>query len=143
MDIKAAVKELRKALGDTQQQFAARLKLAISTVVRYELSREPKGAMLIQFHNLAVEQGRQDLAQVFWDAAAAELGQVGIQGVSDIWSKALTVRNRFKHNHATVEDLVQALTDIANMCVEINPALQWQAGDHLEAAKKGTKARAK
>lgn len=69
----AAVRELRKSLGDTQQQFANRLNLAISTVVRYELSRPPKGMMLGMFERLAAKNGRQDLAQVFQHALVAEV----------------------------------------------------------------------
>lgn len=52
--VRIAVKDLRAALGDTQQAFAHRLGLAISTVVRYELTRSPRGAELGRFYNLAL-----------------------------------------------------------------------------------------
>jgi transcriptional regulator with XRE-family HTH domain len=60
-----AVRRLRQALGDTQQQFAARTGLAISTVVRYELSRPPKGAAVEQFKTLAEQHGFHDIARTF------------------------------------------------------------------------------
>jgi len=63
--VTAAVKRLRLALGDTQQQFATRTGLAISTVVRYELSRPPKGEVLEQLKALAEQNGLRDIATVF------------------------------------------------------------------------------
>lgn len=69
-----AVREVRLALGDTQQQFAGRLNMAISTVVRYELTRAPKGEVLVRFMTLAESIGRADLAEIFRGAISAELG---------------------------------------------------------------------
>jgi transcriptional regulator with XRE-family HTH domain len=54
-EIAAAVKRLRVALGDTQQSFAGRLNLAISTVVRYETSRPPSGRYLLVLRDIARE----------------------------------------------------------------------------------------
>lgn len=68
-----AVKTLRLALGETQQSFAGRLGLAISTVVRYESTRPPRGAEIARFLDLAIANGRQDLAEVFARAMADEL----------------------------------------------------------------------
>jgi|ERR1019366_4031694 transcriptional regulator with XRE-family HTH domain len=69
-----AVHKVRLAVGDTQQEFAGRLNMAISTVVRYELTRPPKGEVLVQFMKLAEANGRPDLAEQFWDALHQELG---------------------------------------------------------------------
>lgn len=74
MTIHEAVRALRLALGDTQQQFAQRLNMAISTVVRYELTRPPKGKVLARFDALAREIERPELAYVFAKALAEELG---------------------------------------------------------------------
>jgi transcriptional regulator with XRE-family HTH domain len=68
-----AVRSLRQRLGDTQQQFATRLNLAISTVVRYELSRPPRGKHLAQFERLATEHGLDEVATVFRVALNLEL----------------------------------------------------------------------
>jgi transcriptional regulator with XRE-family HTH domain len=68
-----AVRKLRLALGDTQQSFASRLGLAISTVVRYELTRPPKGKALAQFAELAKGLRDAELADVFRRALVAEL----------------------------------------------------------------------
>jgi transcriptional regulator with XRE-family HTH domain len=68
-EITTAVRKLRLALGDTQQQFAQRMKMAISSVVRYELSRPPRGKALAQFALLAQQNDLHDLARVFAYAA--------------------------------------------------------------------------
>ncbi len=73
MEIKEAVRTLRQALGDTQQAFAHRLGLAISTVVRYELTRAPRGVELARFWKLAVEHDLRGHADTFALAMAAEL----------------------------------------------------------------------
>jgi transcriptional regulator with XRE-family HTH domain len=69
-----AVRRLRLALDDTQQQFATRLHLAISTVVRYELSRPPRGKALVQLDRLAMEHGFDDCALIFRNALLNEAG---------------------------------------------------------------------
>lgn len=69
-----AVRRLRLRLGDTQQQFAQRLELAISTVVRYELTRPPRGKVLARFERLATELAADEEASVFRDALERELG---------------------------------------------------------------------
>ena len=73
MNINEAVRALRHQLGDTQQSFAVRLGLAISTVVKYEASRTPRGAELTRFLELAIGQQRHDLAEVFARAMGDEL----------------------------------------------------------------------
>jgi transcriptional regulator with XRE-family HTH domain len=69
-----AVRKLREKVGDTQQQFAARLNMAISTVVRYELTRAPQGEVLVKFMNLAAGHGENELAEVFRGALSEQLG---------------------------------------------------------------------
>jgi transcriptional regulator with XRE-family HTH domain len=72
--VRATVKRLRLALGDTQQAFAHRLGLAISTVVRYELTRAPRGRALVELAELAMANGLEDCAKVFRNALLAGLG---------------------------------------------------------------------
>jgi transcriptional regulator with XRE-family HTH domain len=72
--VRETVKRLRLALGDTQQAFANRLGLAISTVVRYELTRAPRGRALVQFAELAMANGLDDCAKVFRNALLLGLG---------------------------------------------------------------------
>jgi hypothetical protein len=58
VDALAAVRSLRKALGETQQKFAHRMKKAIRTVARWETVRAPTGRELYQ---LEVEARRNGL----------------------------------------------------------------------------------
>ena len=67
-EITNAVRSLRKRLGDTQQQFAHRLGMAISTVVRYELSRPPRGKVLADLQRLAENNGFYREAAIFQKA---------------------------------------------------------------------------
>jgi|SRR5579884_574462 len=69
-----AVRRLRQELGDTQQSFAQRTGLAISTVVRYELSRPPRGDALKTFKELAEQHGFTDLARIFAYAMGTDIG---------------------------------------------------------------------
>ncbi len=62
----AAVVALRKRMGKSQQAFASEvLKMAISTVGRYENSLPPSGEMLLRLATIANSAGFSDLAQEF------------------------------------------------------------------------------
>jgi transcriptional regulator with XRE-family HTH domain len=73
-EVTKAVRDLRVKLEDTQQQFATRMNMAISTVVRYELSRPPRGKVLAQLERMAMEHGFDEEAAVFRRALRQELG---------------------------------------------------------------------
>jgi transcriptional regulator with XRE-family HTH domain len=60
--VSQAVRDLRTALGESQQAFAYRMKTAIRTVARYETVRPPKGKWLAEFYGMAAETGNQKLA---------------------------------------------------------------------------------
>jgi transcriptional regulator with XRE-family HTH domain len=72
-----AVRELRTALGESQQAFAYRMKTAIRTIARYETVRPPKGRALAELQQVATDTGHQKLANIFKDALIAELGSAG------------------------------------------------------------------
>jgi transcriptional regulator with XRE-family HTH domain len=69
-----AVRKLRKELGESQQQFAYRMKTAIRTVARYETVRPPKGKVLRQLATMSAENNLPHLADVFRGALNQELG---------------------------------------------------------------------
>lgn len=60
-----AVRILRLTLGQTQQEFAFRLKTTIRTIARYETSAPPIGKRLRQFENLARDNKLETLAELF------------------------------------------------------------------------------
>lgn len=70
-----AVRQLRIKLGDTQQQFAQRLGLAISTVVRYESTRPPRAEVLSRLYKMALENELRDVAAMFNQAILGEVAQ--------------------------------------------------------------------
>lgn len=71
-----ALKALRAALGETQQQFAHRVGMAITTIARYETSRPPRGSVLVTFANIAEENGLHEIATRFNNAIIREMGLV-------------------------------------------------------------------
>jgi transcriptional regulator with XRE-family HTH domain len=87
-----AVRKLRKELGESQQQFAYRMKTAIRTVARYETVRPPKGKVLRQLEVLAIENNLHHLADVFRGALNQELGMpsaemVRIDALANLYSR--------------------------------------------------------
>src|SRR5215831_17662818 len=76
------VRKLRLALGDTQQQFASRLGLAIATVVRYEHNRPPKAKALARLEQVACEKGLEEYAAAFRRALNMDLGAGSRSGLS-------------------------------------------------------------
>jgi transcriptional regulator with XRE-family HTH domain len=72
-----AVRQLRTALGESQQAFAYRMKTAIRTIARYETVRPPKGKALADFFRVASETGNEELAILFRNALTAEIGIAG------------------------------------------------------------------
>jgi transcriptional regulator with XRE-family HTH domain len=72
-----AVRQLRTALGESQQAFAYRMKTAIRTIARYETVRPPKGKALADFFRVASETGNEELAILFRNALTAEIGVAG------------------------------------------------------------------
>lgn len=88
-----AVRKLRKELGESQQQFAYRMKTAIRTVARYETVRPPKGKVLHQLEVMATENNLHHLAYVFRGALNQELGvrnreKIRIQSLADLYRRA-------------------------------------------------------
>ena len=70
--ISDAVRELRTALCETQQQFAYRMGTAIRTISRWETLQPPHGKTLDEMAALAEGVGRLDLATQFQRARIAE-----------------------------------------------------------------------
>jgi transcriptional regulator with XRE-family HTH domain len=65
MDVRDALRELRRRLQMTQQDLAVHLGKAVVTVARWETTRPPRGGELSTLMKLAVQHGWPDLAGVF------------------------------------------------------------------------------
>ena len=65
MDTKAAILSLRKRLGITQDEFAKRLGLTVTSVSRYENGSRPSDDVLQKLAGVASEENLQGLAETF------------------------------------------------------------------------------
>src|SRR5689334_6622015 len=76
-----AVKAVREQLGDSQQAFAGRLRVAIRSVAHYEKDRPPRGRTLFQLARLAHDAGLSREEAIFRAAFRQELGGVAVSGL--------------------------------------------------------------
>ena len=82
-----AAREVRLAVGETQQQFAARMQAAIRTIARYETVRPPASRALIKYRIVAEHAaGRPDLAKLFENAYEGEIGR-GPGDLQHVWDE--------------------------------------------------------
>jgi transcriptional regulator with XRE-family HTH domain len=104
-----AVKALRLALGDTQQQFATRLEIAISSAVRYESTRPPHGKMLAQLYSLALKNGLHRVASMFHQALIMQVGALASYKLGPaIADQALAIHN-LRYGTESKEKIIQRL----------------------------------
>ncbi len=75
-DVGAAVRDLRTALGESQEQFAARLGTAVRTISRYEAPQPPKGGTLLRLLQIAREHHVDSAAATFAAALREELEEL-------------------------------------------------------------------
>jgi transcriptional regulator with XRE-family HTH domain len=81
-----AIADLRALLGDSQQAFSNRLGLALNTIQRYEMGREPTGQVLLDMGHLAAKVGDRRLVRLFgkkYLESAPKSGLLMIPGASD------------------------------------------------------------
>jgi transcriptional regulator with XRE-family HTH domain len=111
--ISEAVKELRKTLGESQQAFASRLGLYISSVAHYEGGqRSPDYRVTLKLYRAACEADRKDLAAFFLELINA--GIVPQVTVTHSESERDTIRAvqavlsdvRFQHLRGPLEELL-------------------------------------
>lgn len=70
-----AIRALRAATGESQQEFAHRAGLSVVSVARYETDAPPKKAVLGRLAEIARDLGRNDLQRVFQEAQTAEAAE--------------------------------------------------------------------
>ena len=82
--ITAAVKQLREIVGDTQQRFANRLGLAVSSVARYDAGKKPDTPVLLKLADVAEQCGHRELSAVFYRAVNDEIGHVAYREATNV-----------------------------------------------------------
>jgi transcriptional regulator with XRE-family HTH domain len=112
--ISEAVKELRKALGESQQAFASRLGLYISSIAHYEGGdRSPDYVVTLKLYRAACEAECKDLAAFFLQLVNAGIVPkvaVPFQSESERESiqalQAVLYDDRFQHLREPLEELL-------------------------------------
>lgn len=77
MEVQQALRNLRTALGLTQQDLAVKLGKAVATVARWETSRPPRGAELAEILAFAVQANQPAAASVLARALGDDLQMRG------------------------------------------------------------------
>jgi transcriptional regulator with XRE-family HTH domain len=80
----AAVRDLRKAMGLTQQQFAVRIGVYHTTEAKYEAGQNPDIPVLLRLRDLAYSSGRRELALVFHRAVGDLVGDMAYRNGTDL-----------------------------------------------------------
>jgi transcriptional regulator with XRE-family HTH domain len=116
-----AVKALRLALGDTQQEFATRLGIAISSAVRYESTRPPHGKMLGQLYRLALKNQHFAVASMFHQALIVELGAAASYKLGDAELEVLLALQHLRNETESREKIIRRLEKALAVIEAMNP----------------------
>jgi transcriptional regulator with XRE-family HTH domain len=116
MTVPEAVRELRNAYKESQQYFATRLKMSISSVAYYELGvRHPDVGAALKFYRAADDIGRHDLADIFADSVRASVDYLPLQ-VADaeeyLWLRRAQIVLRAEHFAHLRGKLIQLLSRV-------------------------------
>lgn len=106
----SAVRELRKALGDSQQAFATRLGMSMRAIANYETDRAPTGRALYKLEQLARANGQYELAHKFAGALATEMDWAQESG-QPVWSGVVREIVRNQRLCAGWPNIAMALAD--------------------------------
>ena len=106
-----AVRELRNFLGESQQAFANRCGLSMSSVTHYEGGqRAPDYRVTLTLYRVACEAGRKDLATFFLDQINTRQVAVPFQTDSErenlLALQAILSDARFQNLRGPLEDLL-------------------------------------
>jgi transcriptional regulator with XRE-family HTH domain len=117
MTVPEAVRALRDAYKESQQYFATRLKMSISSVAYYELGvRHPDVAAALKFYRAADDIGRHDLADIFADIVRLNVEYLPIQVATKAeyrqLRKAQMILNDERYAHLRV-NLMELISQVA------------------------------
>jgi transcriptional regulator with XRE-family HTH domain len=118
MITQVAIRKLRDAYHETQQRFATRLEISISSLAYYEIGvRHPDLTAALKFARAAEDIGRADLEKVFQEYVRADLGRFVVQADDELQYQRLRrvqwilSNERFEHLHEKLMVLLSALED--------------------------------
>jgi transcriptional regulator with XRE-family HTH domain len=129
------VKELRLAMGLTQQQFAHKMHTAITTIARWETGRAPRGKSLLDLAKLAQEGSMPELAAKFFNRLCSEFGDVVRDGYRELveanWRESSGMK---RMDPLALRGLVDTLRDLARVAAEFD-AQNFSLEQALKAGK--------
>jgi transcriptional regulator with XRE-family HTH domain len=126
-ELSQAVRDLRKALGATQQEFALRVPTAVRTIARWENGHPPHGKALVRLAQLAEAQGIEEIAGMFVRTLQLEMtnhdvtAQPELKGWLDGVEVAFRHRYRLGERWTTLgEKIIEAVNFAAAAANEIS-----------------------
>ena len=121
-----AVREVRAALGMTQQAFANHMQVALTTIARYETGRAPTGVILRKLAEVAEQNGRPDLGNIFRRHLMLQLGSA----LGRRFREDLELYRR-SYSETDITRVEEIRAELAGMMERLEPAL---SGDAAAAA---------
>jgi transcriptional regulator with XRE-family HTH domain len=119
MHLREALRQLREALGETQEQMARRMGATVRTIARWEsgpVNSLPAG-MLIHLRHVAIQANREDLAGYFDGLLPKSYGD------DDAMDVAASVHRYLPANRRELELMGELLDGIRKADPEIEPIL--------------------
>jgi transcriptional regulator with XRE-family HTH domain len=118
------VRELRHAMGVTQQELATQMGAAVSSVALYEQGGTPGIKAIIALSDIAKKHGRPDLVDIFGRHLKARLGEILNEADFPVpddpkYDVGIDLLNRIKNNPARLRAFLKfAKPEIAQMIAE-------------------------
>ena len=125
-ELSKAVRDLRTAMGLTQQEFANRVQTAIRTITRWEHNQPPHGRALVQLAQIAEARELKPIAAKFVQALECELaspharGRTGTERLAGRLADRVSVRpRRMEHWQEIAKAIIDAVEFAVTDKVEV------------------------
>jgi transcriptional regulator with XRE-family HTH domain len=120
--LSASVRELREALGMTQQGFATRLGIAMRTIARWENNQPPRGQALVQLAQVAQARGLQYVADRFVQALQSQWATPDAADEPELkgWLDGLQIAFRYRlrqRNEELWRDITEKIIEAVNRAI--------------------------
>jgi transcriptional regulator with XRE-family HTH domain len=116
-ELSLAVRDLRAALGMTQQQFAEKLPTALRTLARWENNEPPHGKVLVRLAQLAEAQDFTEIGAKFVSALNAERPAFDAAAEPELkdWVDGLEVAFRYRFRFVSLwSALTEGIIDLVD-----------------------------
>jgi transcriptional regulator with XRE-family HTH domain len=134
-ELSQAVRDLRSAIGVTQQEFASRFPTAIRTVARWENNQPPRGQALVRLAQMAAGLGHEELAGRFVQALQLEMATPNAVEQPELkgWLDGVTVAFRYRfRQYARWNDLAAKIIEAVDYARSAAHEVGSREGDEFE-----------